>query len=96
MGIFTALISSTYSIEIVRFFYKKGWCIRLPEEVPVMTRNGFQLLIPLLVVMLSISVINALLQSTGRILPELISEAVRPLVVASDTLNRGINLFVYL
>ena len=33
-----------------------------------MTRNGFQLLIPLLVVMLSISVINALLlQSTGRI-----------------------------
>ena len=95
MGIFTALISSTYSIEIVRFFYK-GWCIRLPEEVPVMTRNGFQLLIPLLVVMLSISVINALLlQSTGRILPELISEAVRPLVVASDTLTAVlISLFI--
>ncbi|VTN11208.1 Uncharacterised protein [Raoultella terrigena] len=33
-----------------------------------MTRNGFQLLIPLLVVMLSISVINAvLLQTCGRI-----------------------------
>ncbi len=96
MGIFTALISSTYSIEIVRFFYKKGWCIRLPEEVPVMTRNGFQLLIPLLVVLLSISVINALLlQSTGRILPELISEAVRPLVVASDTLTAVlISLFI--
>ncbi|MGF7443196.1 PTS sugar transporter subunit IIC [Klebsiella michiganensis] len=96
MGIFTALISSTYSIEIVRFFYKKGWCIRLPEEVPVMTRNGFQLLIPLLVVMLSISVINALLlQSTGRILPELISETVRPLVVASDTLTAVlISLFI--
>ncbi len=59
MGIFTALISSTYSIEIIRFFYKKGWCIRLPDEVPLMTRNGFQLLIPLLVVMLSISVMNA-------------------------------------
>lgn len=87
MGIFTALISSTYSIEIIRFFYKKGWCIRLPDEVPLMTRNGFQLLIPLLVVMLSISVMNAiLLQTTGRIVPELISEAVRPLVLASDTL----------
>lgn len=82
MGIFTALISSTYSIEIIRFFYKKGWCIRLPDEVPLMTRNGFQLLIPLLVVMLSISVMNAiLLQTTGRIVPELISEAVRPLVL---------------
>ena len=91
MGIFTALISSTYSIEIIRFFYKKGWCIRLPDEVPLMTRNGFQLLIPLLVVMLSISVMNAiLLQTTGRIVPELISEAimslVKPLVAASDTL----------
>ncbi len=69
MGIFTALISNTYSIEIIRFS-TKGWCIRLPDEVPLMTRNGFQLLIPLLVVMLSISVMNAiLLQTTGRIVP---------------------------
>ncbi|HHV5702638.1 TPA: PTS sugar transporter subunit IIC [Klebsiella pneumoniae] len=96
MGIFTALISSTYSIELIRFFYKKGWCIRLPDEVPLMTRNGFQLLIPLLVVMLSISVMNAiLLQTTGRIVPELISEAVRPLVLASDTLMAVlISLFI--
>ncbi|AEW75103.1 Putative permease IIC component ywbA [Enterobacter ludwigii] len=88
MGLFTALISSAYSIEIIRFFYKRGWCIRLPEEVPVMTRNGFQLLMPLLVIMLSISVMNAvMLQTTGQILPELIGEALRPLIVASDTLT---------
>lgn len=88
MGLFTALISSAYSIEIIRFFYKRGWCIRLPEEVPVMTRNGFQLLMPLLVIMLSISVMNAvLLQTTGQILPQLIGEALRPLIVASDTLT---------
>ncbi|MFP2386519.1 PTS sugar transporter subunit IIC [Enterobacter ludwigii] len=88
MGLFTALISSTYSIEIIRFFYKRGWCIRLPEEVPVMTRNGFQLLMPLLVIMLSISVMNAvMLQTTGQILPQLIGEALRPLIVASDTLT---------
>lgn len=61
-----------------------------------MTRNGFQPLIPLLVVMLSISVMNAiLLQTTGRIVPELISEAVRPLVLASDTLMAVlISLFI--
>ncbi|EKS7199652.1 PTS sugar transporter subunit IIC [Enterobacter ludwigii] len=88
MGLFTALISSAYSIEIIRFFYKIGWCIRLPEEVPVMTRNGFQLLMPLLVIMLSISVMNAvMLQTTGQILPQLIGEALRPLIVASDTLT---------
>ncbi|HEP0984825.1 PTS sugar transporter subunit IIC [Enterobacter ludwigii] len=88
MGLFTALISSAYSIEIIKFFYKRGWCIRLPEEVPVMTRNGFQLLMPLLVIMLSISVMNAvMLQTTGQILPQLIGEALRPLIVASDTLT---------
>lgn len=88
MGLFTSLISSAYSIEIIRFFYKRGWCIRLPEEVPVMTRNGFQLLMPLLVIMLSISVMNAvMLQTTGQILPQLIGEALRPLIVASDTLT---------
>jgi PTS system cellobiose-specific IIC component len=88
MGLFTALISSAYSIEIIRFFYNKGWCIRLPDEVPVMTRNGFQLLMPLLVIMLSISVMNAvMLQTTGQIFPQLIGEALRPLIVASDTLT---------
>lgn len=53
-----------------------------------MTRNGFQLLAPLLVIMLSITVVNAGLKlHTGMILPELISEALRPLIIASDTLT---------
>ncbi len=88
MGIFSALISSFYSIEVMRFFYRRGWCIRLPEEVPVMTRNGFQLLMPLLAIMLSITLVNALLkQNIGMILPDMISEAFRPLIIASDTLT---------
>lgn len=88
MGIFSALISSFYTIEIIRLFYRKGWCIRLPEEVPMMTRNSFQLLVPLLVIMLSITAINAWLKvATGMILPNLISEALRPLIIASDTLT---------
>ena len=88
MGIFSALVSSFYSVEIIRIFYRKGWCIRLPDEVPIMTRNGFQLLAPLLVIMLSITVFNAGLKlHTGMILPELISEALRPLIIASDTLT---------
>lgn len=88
MGIFSALISSFYTIEVIRVFYQKGWCIRLPEEVPVMTRNSFQILVPLLVIMLSITAINAWLKiATGMILPNLISEALRPLIIASDTLT---------
>jgi PTS system cellobiose-specific IIC component len=88
LGIFSALISSFYSIEVIRLFYRKAWCIRLPDEVPVMTRNGFQLLVPLLVVMLSITAVNTTLKlTTGMILPNLISEAFRPLIIASDTLT---------
>ena len=88
IGIFSALISSFYTIEVMRLFYRRGWCIRLPEEVPVMTRNGFQLLMPLLAIMLSITLVNALLkQTTGMILPDMISEAFRPLIIASDTLT---------
>lgn len=96
MGIFSALISSTYTIEIIRFFYRKGWYIHLPDEVPIMTRNGFQLLAPLLVIMLSITAINSGLKiSTGMILPELINEALRPLIIASDTLTALlISLFI--
>ncbi len=61
-----------------------------------MTR-GFQLLIPLLVVMLSISVMNAiLLQTTGRIVPELISEAVRAAGAGVRHADGGDYLFIYL
>ncbi|WP_058911643.1 PTS sugar transporter subunit IIC [Entomohabitans teleogrylli] len=88
MGLFTALLSAFYTIEVIRFFYRKGWHIRLPEEVPVMTRNGFQLLVPLLFIMLSVTIINALLQGySGMTLPELITAAFRPLILASDTLT---------
>jgi PTS system cellobiose-specific IIC component len=49
---------------------------------------AFQLLMPLLVVMLSVTAVNMTLKlTTGMILPGLISEAFRPLIIASDTLT---------
>lgn len=87
-GLFTALISSIYSIEVIRFFYKKGWFLDLPEEVPLITRNGFKLIVPLLFIMLSLSIINLTLkQYTGLYFPQLVTEAFKPLVIASDTLT---------
>lgn len=41
MGIFIVLIFSIYFIEIICFFYKKGWCICLFDEVLLMICNGF-------------------------------------------------------
>lgn len=87
-GLFTALISSMYSIEIIRLFYKKGWTFNLPEEVPLITRNGFRLIPPLLFIVLSLTIINlSLKQYTGLYFPQLVTEVFKPLVVASDTLT---------
>ena len=87
-GLFIALISSIYSIEVIRFFYKKGWFLDLPEEVPLITRNGFKLILPLLFIMLSLAIINLTLkQYTGLYFPQLVTEAFKPLVIASDTLT---------
>lgn len=87
-GLFTAIISSIYSIEVIRFFYKKGWHLSMPDEVPLITRNGFKLILPLLFIMLSLAIINLTLkQYTGLFFPQLITAAFKPLVIASDTLT---------
>ncbi|MBD1574864.1 PTS sugar transporter subunit IIC [Vibrio sp. S11_S32] len=87
-GLFTAIISSIYSIEVIRFFYRKGWYFDMPEEVPLITRNGFKLILPLLFIMLSLAIINLTLKHyTGLYFPQLITDIFKPLVIASDTLT---------
>ncbi|WP_105903180.1 PTS sugar transporter subunit IIC [Vibrio gangliei] len=87
-GLFTAIISSIYSIEVIRFFYKREWTFRLPEEVPVITRNAFRLIPPLLFIVLSLTIINlSLKEYTGLYFPQLVTELFKPLVIASDTLT---------
>ncbi|MGN4971990.1 PTS transporter subunit EIIC [Aeromonas caviae] len=46
LGIFTALLAAFYTVEVIRLFQRAGWIIQFPEEVPLMTRQGFQLIIP--------------------------------------------------
>lgn len=88
MGIFTAMFASIYSIEIIRFFYRKGWCIRLPDEVPHMTCDGFALILPLFFILLSLTCFNILLnQQVGLLFPQLMENIFHPLVIASDTLS---------
>ncbi|MDG3086038.1 PTS transporter subunit EIIC [Vibrio hannami] len=86
-GLFTALIASVYSVEIIRFFFKRGWYISMPEDVPVLTVQSFKFLIPILVVLLSISSFDlALHNNFGVHFPQLIEKIFRPLVLASDSL----------
>ena len=86
-GIFTALLMAFYSVEVTRLFYRRGWYIQMPDEVPVMTRRGFQLIVPLLFIMLSLSLLRLWLkQQFGISLPDFMAALFRPLIVGADTL----------
>ncbi|GJA19111.1 MULTISPECIES: PTS sugar transporter subunit IIC [Aeromonas] len=87
LGIFTALLAAFYTVEVIRLFQRAGWIIQFPEEVPLMTRQGFQLIIPLLFITLSLSLLRLWLQQNfGISLPELMEYLFQPLVTGADTL----------
>lgn len=95
-GLFTALIAAIYSVEVIRFFYQKKWVFQLPDEVPLLTRRSFDLMSPLLFIVISLSVFNTVLkQTTGYYLPDLITSLFQPLIMATDTLT-AILLAVFL
>lgn len=86
-GLFTAIIASLYSIEVVRFFVRRNWYIKMPEDVPILTQQSFKLMIPIFVVVTTLSMFNVWVESNfGSHLPHLIEAAFRPLILASDSL----------
>lgn len=87
MGLFTAIIAAIYSIEIIRFFYQRNWTIRVPDEVPKITSSGFLLIIPLFFILISLTLLNLLLQQHfSAVFPELVEKIFRPMIIASDSL----------
>ncbi|MDW6004486.1 PTS sugar transporter subunit IIC [Vibrio mangrovi] len=86
-GIFTAIITSLYSIELMNFLKKKNLTIRLPEQVPEKIARSFELLVPVAIMIATLYPLSLMLKSaTGMILPELIMNVFKPLVSASDSL----------
>ena len=87
-GIFTALLTSIYSVELMRFLKAKNFTIRLPEQVPEKIAQSFELLVPVLVMIATLYPLSLILQHfSGMLLPELIMEIFKPLVSASDSLT---------
>ncbi|MCR3938233.1 MULTISPECIES: PTS sugar transporter subunit IIC [Aeromonas] len=86
-GIFTALICAIYSTEVYAWLKRNNITIRLPEQVPMGVARSFEVLIPVLAIILTLHPFNMLLQeTTGMILPEAIMSMLKPLVAASDSL----------
>ena len=86
-GIFTAILVAIYSTDLYAFLKRHNVTIRLPPEVPAGVARSFEILIPVLAVVLTLHPLNLFIEAQlGMIIPEAIMSLVKPLVAASDTL----------
>lgn len=86
-GIFTALLCSIYATEVYRWLKKRNITIKLPEQVPPGVSRSFEVLIPVIIIMITLHPLNLFIEhATGMILPEAIMAILKPLVAASDSL----------
>lgn len=86
-GIFTAILVAIYTTELYAFLKRHNITIRLPPEVPTGVARSFEILIPVLAVVLTLHPLNLFIETQlGMIIPEAIMSQVKPLVAASDTL----------
>lgn len=82
-GLFTAIISAIFSVEIFRFCIKRNWIIKLPEGVPPSVGNSFVSLVPTLFTLLVFWIIRVPL---GFNINEFIQHIFSPLVFALNSL----------
>ncbi|MBD8162742.1 PTS sugar transporter subunit IIC [Erwinia persicina] len=86
-GIFTAIIVSLYSTELMHFLQKRNIGFKLPEQVPPKIRQSFDLLIPILAIFLTLFPLSLLVQDQfGMLLPQAIMAVFKPIISASDSL----------
>jgi PTS system cellobiose-specific IIC component len=86
-GIFTAIITAIYSTEVYAYLKRNKITIKLPPEVPSGVARSFEILIPVLAIILTLHPLNLFIESsTGMIIPQAIMALIQPLVAASDSL----------
>jgi len=85
-GLFTAIIGSFIAIEIYRFMATKKMVIKLPDSVPPAIAKSFELLTPIIAVIIILQPLNNWVQSTGKMIPKLIMDTFAPFISASDSL----------
>ncbi|MFV0447124.1 MAG: PTS sugar transporter subunit IIC [Vibrio sp.] len=86
-GIFTAIITALYSTELYAYLKRNNVTIKLPPEVPTGVARSFEILIPVLAIILTLHPLNLFIEAqTGMIIPQAIMSLLQPLVSASDSL----------
>ncbi|WP_260262145.1 PTS sugar transporter subunit IIC [Vibrio intestinalis] len=86
-AVFTGVICAFFSVELYRFMKKHNVTIRMPEQVPPAIARSFEVLLPVLAVLLTLYPFSVWVQiQFDMLIPELILEAFKPLVSASNSL----------
>ncbi|MGD8111846.1 PTS sugar transporter subunit IIC [Vibrio sp. TRT 17S01] len=94
-GVFTGVICGFFAVELYRFMKKHNITIRMPEQVPPAIARSFEVLLPVLAVFLTLYPLSVFVQAQfGMLIPELILEAFKPLVSASNSLAAIIGALV--
>lgn len=87
VGIFTAVMVAVYVTELTRFLKLRNIGIRLPEQVPANIKQSFDLLIPILAVIITLYPLSLLIQDIfNQLLPQAIMALFQPLISAADSL----------
>lgn len=86
-AVFTGVLSAFFSVELYRFMKKHNITIRMPEQVPPAIARSFEVLLPVLAVLLTLYPFSVWVQMEyGMLIPELILAAFAPFVSASNSL----------
>lgn len=62
-AIFTGLVVAFFSTELFTFVVRKGWLIKMPEQVPPTVAKAFSAVIPAGIVFLLFGILSAILQT---------------------------------
>lgn len=82
-GMFGAIVVALLSVEVQRFFLRRGWAFRLPPSVPESIGKSFLTVVPAFV---SVTLAWAVVHVAGLDLLTFVARALQPMVQASDSL----------
>ncbi|WP_396244921.1 PTS sugar transporter subunit IIC [Hafnia paralvei] len=86
-GVFTALICAIWSVELIRLLKKYNITIRMPEQVPPAIARSFELLYPVVGILLTVYPVSLFMQSEfNLLLPAAVMQVFQPLIAVGDTL----------
>ena len=86
-GMFVAILSSIFAVEVLRFTKTKNIVIKMPEQVPASVSRSFEALTPAAIIIIFFAVFTYFL---GIDWHGIIGKLVSPLVSATDTLPSAI------